>query len=280
MIGQRTVATLALLHPVDLRVIGLFHLLEQIFSATHFLLAYLDSDFNFIRVNKAYAMAGNQPQDYYIGKNHFDLYHNEENQAIFQRVVKAGEPFSVKAKEFDHPEQVERCSTYWDWSLIPVKDEAGRVHRLVLSLHDVNEAKKMEAELLKTQKLESIGILAGGIAHDFNNLLTAIPGNISFASMSSDPAAIAERLAEAEGASVRAQELARQLLTFSKGGAPVKKIISLGDLLEEAVAFSLRGANTSCEFTISPDLFPLEVDAGQLSQVVSNLSINADQAMA
>lgn len=255
-------------------------LLEQIFSTTHFLLAYLDSDFNFIRVNEAYARAGNQPQDYYIGKNHFGLYPNKENQAIFQGVVDTGEPFSVEAKRFHYPGQVERDTTYWDWSLIPVKDEAGRVHRLVLSLNDVTEAKKMEAELLKTQKLESIGILAGGIAHDFNNLLTAILGNISFASMSSNTATIAERLAEAERASVRAQELARQLLTFSKGGAPVKKIISLGDLLETTVAFTLRGANISCEFAISPDLFPLEVDVGQLSQVISNLSINADQAMA
>lgn len=255
-------------------------LLEQIFSTTHFLLAYLDSDFNFIRVNEAYARAGNQPQDYFIGKNHFDLYPHEENQTIFQRVVDTGEPFSVEAKPFHHPDQVERGATYWDWSLIPVKNEAGRVHRLVFSLNDVTEAKKMEAELLKTQKLESIGILAGGIAHDFNNLLTAILGNISFASMSSDTATIGQQLAEAERASIRAQELARQLLTFSKGGAPVKKIISLGDLLEETVAFALRGANISCEFAISPDLFPVEVDAGQLSQVISNLSINADHAMA
>lgn len=139
--------------------------------------------------------------------------------------------------------------------------------------------KRMENEILNARKLESLGILAGGIAHDFNNLLTAILGNISFARSSGDTDNIPERLEAAERACIRAQDLTRQLLTFSKGGAPVKKTISLAGLLKECVSFVLRGSNVRGEFDIPQDLWPVEADEGQLYQVMSNLVINADQAM-
>lgn len=139
--------------------------------------------------------------------------------------------------------------------------------------------KRMENEILNARKLESLGILAGGIAHDFNNLLTAILGNISFARSSGDTDNIPERLEAAERACIRAQDLTRQLLTFSKGGAPVKKTISLTGLLKECVPFALRGSNVRGELDIPQDLWPVEADEGQLYQVMSNLVINADQAM-
>jgi len=129
-------------------------------------------------------------------------------------------------------------------------------------------------------KLKSIGLLAGGIAHDFNNLLAAILGNISLARITADSgSAVDERLVKAETAVMKAKGLTQQLLTFAKGGAPVKKIISIEELLRESVTFALRGSNTQYQFEIKPDLRPVEADDGQISQAVNNLIINADQAM-
>jgi CheY-like chemotaxis protein len=138
----------------------------------------------------------------------------------------------------------------------------------------------MEEELLRVEKLESIGILAGGIAHDFNNILTAILANIALAKM--HPNAVDqsfERLVKAEKAALRAKDLTQQLLTFSKGGTPIKKTVSIAELIKESTSFALRGSNVRCEFSILDDLWPVEVDEGQMSQVINNLIINADQAM-
>lgn len=139
---------------------------------------------------------------------------------------------------------------------------------------------RMEAELSRVQKLESLGLLAGGIAHDFNNLLGAIMGNVSLAMLDVDPENSAyQQLAKAERASFRAQELTRQLLTFSRGGAPVKKRITLSGIITEAAGFSLRGSRVMHELSIAADLWPVEADEGQMMQVFNNLLINADQAM-
>jgi PAS domain S-box-containing protein len=145
---------------------------------------------------------------------------------------------------------------------------------------DVTEKKRMEEEFLRTSTLESIGILAGGIAHDFNNILTAILGNLTLARGAVDPeGGTFRRLAEAERATLRAQGLTRQLLTFSKGGAPIKQTASIADLIEESADFALRGSNVKCRISIAPDLSPADVDPGQIAQVISNIIINAGQAM-
>jgi PAS domain S-box-containing protein len=145
---------------------------------------------------------------------------------------------------------------------------------------EIAERERMEAELAHVQKLESLGILAGGIAHDFNNLLGAIMGNISLAMLDVNPENSAyQQLAKAERASFRAQELTRQLLTFSRGGAPVKKIITLPGIISEAAGLSLRSSRVLHELSIAADLWPIEADEGQMMQVFNNLLINADQAM-
>jgi CheY-like chemotaxis protein len=145
---------------------------------------------------------------------------------------------------------------------------------------DITERKKMEEELLRAQKLESIGLLAGGIAHDFNNILMAILGNISLASMEAPSnSRIVERLTAAEKASLQAKDLTQQLLTFSKGGAPIKSTASVANLIRDSADFALRGSNVRCEMIIPDDLWPIEVDQGQMNQVINNLIINADEAM-
>ncbi len=167
-----------------------------------------------------------------------------------------------------------------DNSGAPIKDNKGNVIGVVLVFRDITEQRKMEEELQKIQKLESIGILAGGIAHDFNNNLTAILGNISLAKMEANPEdKIYERLIEAEKASLEATNLTQQLLTFSKGGVPIKRTTSIAELIKDSAGFVLRGSNVKCEFFIPDDIWRVEVDKGQMSRVINNLIINADQAM-
>jgi len=152
--------------------------------------------------------------------------------------------------------------------------------RVMAIFRDVTDAKIMEEELLKSQKLESLGVLAGGIAHDFNNLLTAIVGNISLASNCLPPdSRPAILLASSENACLRAKDLTHQLLTFAKGGAPVKEIAPVADVVRECADFALRGSGSRCELTIPADLWSAEIDRGQISQVIHNLIINAEQAM-
>ncbi|MDX9701988.1 MAG: ATP-binding protein [Candidatus Auribacterota bacterium] len=148
-------------------------------------------------------------------------------------------------------------------------------------IHDVTERRQIQEELIKTRKLESIGILAGGIAHDFNNLLTAIMGNISLARLDINDSEhdLLALLKNAENASVRARELSQQLLTFSKGGAPLKRTTSIKSIIEDSANFCLKGAKVKCEFHIDDNLYPVNVDKGQISQVVHNMIINANQAM-
>jgi len=165
-------------------------------------------------------------------------------------------------------------------SAAPICAKQGEVIGVVLVLRDITEKHKLEEEILKAQKLESLGVLAGGIAHDFNNLLTAILGNISIAkTYIKQKDRIFERLTEAEKASLRAKGLTRQLLTFAKGGEVVKKTASVAELIKDSVCFSLRGSNVVCKVSIADDLMPVEIDEAQFSQVIDNLIINAQQAM-
>ncbi|MBU1986855.1 MAG: response regulator, partial [Proteobacteria bacterium] len=160
------------------------------------------------------------------------------------------------------------------------KFEDGKPISTQCIFNDVTEKKKMVEELIKAQKLESLGVLAGGIAHDFNNMLTAILGNISLAKMHTNPHdIISEYLDRTEKASIRAQGLTKQLLTFSKGGAPIKTVSTITELIKDATSFVLRGSKVKCDYHFDKDLWAVEADEGQLSQVSQNLVINASQAM-
>ena len=165
-------------------------------------------------------------------------------------------------------------------STAPIRNRAGKIIGAVRVFRDITQDQRMAAEMAKASKLESIGLLAGGIAHDFNNILTAVVGNISLAKMFlHDPARAAAKLDEAERASFRARDLTTQLLTFSKGGAPIKKLARLQDIIRESIGFALHGSKVVCRFSLPDSLPPVEADAGQLSQVINNLAINAVQAM-
>ncbi len=162
----------------------------------------------------------------------------------------------------------------------PMHDHTGRAMGAVLVLRDVTESSRLEAELSRASKLESIGVLAGGIAHDFNNLLSIVMGNITLALLDERTAAAgAKWLREAERGTLRAKELTQQLLTFAKGGDPVRAAVRLADVVRDAAEFALHGAAVKCEYDLAPDLRAADVDKGQIGQVVQNLVINAVQAM-
>lgn len=162
----------------------------------------------------------------------------------------------------------------------PIFDSKNEFIGVVLVFQDVTQNYKIETQLQQSQKMEAIGVLAGGIAHDFNNMLAVIMGNISYAmhDLNKDDE-LYKILSGVITSSNQAQSLTQQLLTFAKGGEPIKKVSDINSLLKDSAIFSTRGAMTNCNFELSGELFLAEVDQGQFNQVMSNLFINANQAM-
>lgn len=168
----------------------------------------------------------------------------------------------------------------WIQDRVTVEEQDGQIVRLNGIMVDMTQSKQEEETRIKLSKLESLGQLAGGIAHDFNNLLTGILGNISIAQSSAGENSPGLReLDSAEQAAMRAKDLTYQLLTFARGGDPVKEMTDLGDIIAESATFSLHGSNTRCAIEVADDLWTVNVDAGQIRQAIHNLAINARQAM-
>lgn len=162
----------------------------------------------------------------------------------------------------------------------PIRDKESNIVGGVLVFRDITEKLRTDDELLKMRKLESVGILAGGIAHDFNNLLMAIMGNISLAGQLVTPEDKIHRLlGGAEKASLRAKNLTQQLLTLAKGGEPIKETASIGQVIEESADFVLHGGKSDYKLEMPENLWLVDIDRGQMGQVVQNLIINARQAM-
>ncbi len=165
-------------------------------------------------------------------------------------------------------------------SAAPIKDLSGEIIGVVMVFRDITQQLRTDQELVKIKKLESIGALAGGLAHDFNNILTAIRGNIELSLLDSQlPDNTRYLLQEAVKACQRAQELTRQLLTFAKGGQPIRQAASLAEVIRDSADFVLRGSKTACRYLIPDDLWLVDIDKGQISQVVQNLILNASEAM-
>ncbi len=197
---------------------------------------------------------------------------------IIHKVIESGDVFDIlnesvlTAKDGSKRMITQSCA--------PITDRDKKIIGVVIIIRDITEKQKMEKELFKSKKLESIGLLAGGIAHDFNNILTGITSNLFMAKMSLDKDSdTCNLIIEAEKAAFRASKLTNQLLTFAKGEEPIKESQSIAEIIEEAVGFSLSGSNVDCNLDIPADVWPLEIDRGQIDQVINNLIINADQAM-
>ena len=170
-------------------------------------------------------------------------------------------------------------ATFWG-EVNLIRTHIARRDSLLMVVRDVTDRKKLEEEVLRARKMESVGVLAGGIAHDFNNILTAIWGNVLLAKTHAPPdPQLLHQLEQAEMASERAKDLAHQLLTFARGGAPVKKPLDLACLSRETVGLTLSGTAVAWQEEWEPDLNWVDGDPGQIGQVVHNLVLNAVQAM-
>lgn len=238
----------------------------------------IDRDGRVMDANKNYArMTGHDRVEDIIGRlvtewtAKYDLGRNAEE------VRKCGERGFVRNLEIDYVDGMEKIT--------PVEINANVLRefgslRIFAICRDITERRLLEEERLKIQKLESIGTLAGGIAHDFNNLLQGIFGYISMAKGFLDQKERSlSMLEQAENALHQSVSLTTQLLTFSKGGKPAKKLISLLPVIENAAKFALSGSRSGCRLDVGPGLWQVDADEGQLAQVIQNIVLNADHAM-
>jgi two-component system cell cycle sensor histidine kinase/response regulator CckA len=219
-----------------------------------------------------------------VGRNMHQLIHHstpdgaevhEEDCRIY-RTLRSHERYHSEDELFWRTDGTPLAVEVWSHPML----REGELVGSVVTFLDLSVRKRLEAELLNMRKLESLGVLAGGIAHDFNNLLMGILGNVALAKEEIvAPGERAALLSEAEQAALRARHLTQQLLTFSKGGTPVRKVVALRPIVEEAARFALSGAAARADFSFPAEGWPIEADAGQIGQVVHNLILNAVQAM-
>ncbi|OGS11033.1 MAG: hypothetical protein A2386_00470 [Elusimicrobia bacterium RIFOXYB1_FULL_48_9] len=249
---------------------------ENIVETVREPLIVMDSDLNIISANKSYYMAFKTTAAETQGRLVYDLPGKQWDIPALRKLL---EGVSAKNEPFDGYRVEQDFGTAGKKILLLsarqiTRRTTGR-HLILMAVEDVTVTSHMEKELMKVQKLDSLGILAGGIAHDFNNILTGIIGNLSMIRGSKDN----EVLSDVMKAAVRAKNLTLQLLTFAKGGAPVKKLTVIKDIIRDSSVFATHGSRTICKFHIAANLHPLIVDPGQIAQVISNMVINAVQAM-
>ena len=227
-------------------------------------------DYRFLEVNQAFEEMTGRKAAEVIGKTMLEVLPNSEPHWLetYGRVVLTGETAWFEGYS-------QQLGNYYEvLAYSPLKDHFATVST------KITDRKKMQDELIRAKKLESIGVLAGGIAHDYNNLLSVIMGNIELAKDNVKlDFGVSEFLKEAEEASLRAQQLTKQLITFSKGGAPVKKVYSIGDLVKETTNLHLLGSNVKSELIFPDDLWIVEFDEGQMKHAVKNIIDNAVESM-
>lgn len=211
----------------------------------------------------------------FLGHKIQDFYVDTDDRQRFVELVKEHglvKDVEVRVKRKD--------STEFSGALTALSQVKDGKMQLVSIFQDITERKKTEAELLKAQKLESIGALAGGIAHDFNNILLGVLGNVTIAkNYVAEGDKVFSLLTDVEKAAERAKNLTRQLLTFSKGGEPVREVAPIAALVKDSAAMVLRDSEVVSTFDIPPDIWMVEMDEGQMSQVINNIVLNAEQAM-
>ena len=257
-------------------------LAQQYLDITAVMMLALDAEGQITLINKKGCQILGYRKEELVGRDWFEtclpLDSREKARGIFNQII-AGDLESVRYVETQvttkngEPRLIGFHNTW-------IRDEFSRITGTLSSGEDITTRKQAEVERLHFSKLESLGTLAGGIAHDFNNILTAILGNIGLAMLEGQIGPqVRQRLARAEQACLRAQALSQQLLTFAKGGAPVKKLFSVAELLTESTAFTCVGSPVRCETTFPENLWSIEADPGQIGQVFQNLTINAIQAM-
>ncbi|MGO9688965.1 MAG: ATP-binding protein [Syntrophobacteraceae bacterium] len=243
----------------------------------------VNRDYRIMSANRAFCGMVSARSEEIIGKPCYAVSHGLQKSCYsvgedcgVRKVFETGKP--QIANHIHH--RAEGNTVYVETRSFPLKDASGDVILAIEAISNITEKRLLEEERNKSQKLEAIGILAGGIAHDFNNLLQGVFGYISLAKLTREnkDKSIAA-LEEAEKALHLSVKLTNQLLTFSKGGKPVKKRIDLRPVIENAAKFALSGSRSDFRMAIPDGLWQVEADEGQIGQVVQNIVLNADQAM-
>ncbi|MEW6586121.1 MAG: PAS domain S-box protein, partial [Nitrospirota bacterium] len=260
--------------------------LNQIFQTAADGMLVIDADFAILRVNETFARLAGTGSAGAIGKKCYEVFPGEQchtSACPVTRIMSGEERVEFETLKKGTDGRGIDCMV----TATPFRGDNRQLIGIVEDFKDITMRKKaenalikMEEERMKIQKLESLGLLAGGIAHDFNNLLTAIIGNVAMTKMDLDSRDESfKSLDMAEKAALRAKDLTRQLITFSRGGDPVRKSVVLPDLLRDSAKFVTSGSNVRCVFLLPDDLEPVDVDEGQMNQVLNNVLINAVQAM-
>ncbi len=243
----------------------------------------VDHDYRILTANKAYCDQAGESYGTVIGRHCYEISHKsqrpcfeEREECAVRNVFMTGEPWTSVHRHTD----AEGTILHVETKAFPVKDGTGAVTSVIETVNNVTERHLLEEERLKTQKLEAIGTLAGGIAHDFNNLLQGVFGYISMARITFDQKDRSlAMLTQAEQALQMSVNLTKQLLTFSKGGKPVKTKVSLRSVIDNSVKFALSGSRVDYRIVFDQNLRTVEADEGQIGQVIQNVVLNADQAM-
>ena len=213
--------------------------------------------------------------------NIFKVYQPGEEQsctAMFDKILR--DPEKIERMSNIHLKEKKGAERLISLSAAPIRSVEGKVAGVILVFRDITKEKLLDEEMAKSDRIDSLGVLAGGIAHDFNNLMSSVLGNVSLAKQFLTPDdKLYGLLDETEKSTRRAKGLTQQLLTFAKGGAPIINLVSLRKLIEESARFSSSGSHIKCTFSFADDLWPVNVDTGQVGQVIQNLVINANQAM-
>ncbi len=263
--------------------------LEKLFANTLFAVVYLDRQFNYLRVNRAYAAIDQQSPAYYVGKNHFVLYPHAEEQALFQRVLDTGEPATILAKPLTHPRHPPTV-TYWDWGIHPIKDAAGQVEGLTFCMVDVTKRKvaeyalqKTQAELLAQLRLSDIGTLAATVAHELRNPLAAIKmATANIKRKAADPK-LERHLANIDKKLTESESIIDNLLYYARIKQPRLAAVNPHALLGECLA-AIRERLPAAAVELRAAIEPLRdciifADELQLRELFTNLLNNAHDAL-
>jgi PAS domain S-box-containing protein len=257
--------------------------IERILDTVDEAFIVIDRDYRIIMANNAYGAQVRMPAGEIVRKHCYKISHQSEvpcheagEECAVRHCFETGEPHSCVHKHTDKDGGV----LYVETKAFPLRDASGNVTSAIEVINNITDKHLLEEQILRTQKLEAVGLLAGGIAHDFNNLLQGVFGSISMAKMFSDKGGKAHAMLEgAEAALYQATNLTKQLLTFSRGGEPVKKVIGLPSVIDHSVRFALSGSNVNYLASADEQLWTVEADEGQINQVVHNIVLNACEAM-
>lgn len=246
---------------------------KSLLAANPDYLFIFDAEGNFVDYRTEHENSLYLPPQEFIGKNVSEVLPPDIAELTMEVIssIRSGRQIMTYEYDIDMGGEIMHC----DARMVPFGEK-----KFLGIVRDISEKKKREEEENRSHKLESLGVFAGGIAHDFNNILTAIVGFISLARLKiADRDKTLHLLSEAEKAGIRARKLTEQLLAFSRGGAPVKELASIEELLTETAEFILSGSKIALKFNFAKGIKAADIDRGQIEQVIQNIILNASQAM-